>query len=111
MRANAASLERCDDELPSVSWEEEITCALVTDYSRMFRKSLLLQASDKVPSKSQAFPLLFLLNTMPIVARGSQTGFEPPSDTPLPTVRPGPSRPFQAIGYLSKTSLRGLSGR
>jgi hypothetical protein len=62
-----------------VSWEEEITCALFTDYNRMFRKSLLLQASDRVRSKSRALPLLFLLNDDAelTVARASQTGFEP----------------------------------
>ena len=88
-----------------MSWEEEITCALFTDYNRMFRKSLLLEASDRVPSKSRAFPLLFLLNTVPIVARGSQTGFEPPKRFPLISPRAGehhkrapyPSRPGRVL--------------
>jgi hypothetical protein len=52
------SLEGCDNEFLGASWEEETTCAFLADYNRMFRKSPLLEVSDRLPSKSQGLPLL-----------------------------------------------------
>ena len=56
MRANAASipLKGVTMSSRSASWEEETTCALFTDYNRMFRKSPLLEAYEACTSRESS---------------------------------------------------------